>query len=142
MCGLDILRMVVSPSSTHSFRVFVVRHNIAVFRELLVTDSAFAVLFGDLSVEQFPHLGWGPTFPVAPGVVGIFDTLNTQAQSSFLASLLATTAGQRAVYWAEFIMTEFHRSTPSFAPCGAPIVHRCYHRQKKAAYGPLPSRLQ
>jgi hypothetical protein len=48
--------MVVSPRSSQAFRVFVIRHNIAVFSELLVADCAFAVLFGDLSVQKLPHL--------------------------------------------------------------------------------------
>jgi hypothetical protein len=38
-------------------------------------------------------------------MVRILDALNTKAEPSFLASLLATTAGQRTVYWAEFITT-------------------------------------
>jgi len=43
--------MIVSPRSAHCFSVSVVRHDITVFGEHLVTDSAFAVLLGDLSVS-------------------------------------------------------------------------------------------
>jgi hypothetical protein len=45
-------------------------------------------------------------------VVRILDALKAKVQPSFFSSLLATTAGQRAVYWTEFIPAEFHRSAP------------------------------
>jgi hypothetical protein len=56
MNGLDIVWMIVSLRSSHSFRVSVVRNDIAVFSELIVADRAFAVLLGDFSVQQLPHL--------------------------------------------------------------------------------------
>ena len=38
----------------------------------------------------------------------ILDALNAKAKPSSLASLFATTAEQRVMYWAEFIPAEFH----------------------------------
>jgi|SRR5215469_1280862 len=44
-----------------------VRNNdVAVLSKFLVTDCAFAVLLGDLSVQQLPHLRWPPKFAVSP----------------------------------------------------------------------------
>jgi predicted dithiol-disulfide oxidoreductase (DUF899 family) len=56
VCGLDIIRMVVPPRSSHAFRVFVVRNDIAVFIEVFLADCTFSVLFGDLSIQQLSHL--------------------------------------------------------------------------------------
>ena len=92
MHGLDVFRMVISPGSSHSFRVSVVRHDVAVIREFLVADCAFPVLLDDLSVQQLPHLGWRPKFAISPRVVRIFDALNTKLKSAFFPRLLATAA--------------------------------------------------
>jgi hypothetical protein len=56
MHGLDVFRMVISPGSSHSFRVLVVRHNVAAVGKLMVANGALSGLLDDLSVEQFPHL--------------------------------------------------------------------------------------
>lgn len=55
MHGLDIVWMIVSPGSSHPFRVLVVRYDVAIFSKFLVADCAFAALLGDLPVQQFPH---------------------------------------------------------------------------------------
>lgn len=49
--------MIVSPRSAHSLGVLVIRHDIAVLRELFVTDGALPVSLDDFSVQQFSHLG-------------------------------------------------------------------------------------
>jgi hypothetical protein len=77
-----------------------------------VTDCAFSVLLNDLPVQQFPHFGWRPELAVSPGVVRIFDALNTKLKSAFFPSLLATAAEQGAVDRAVFIPTEFHGIAP------------------------------
>ena len=56
MHGLDIFRMVISPSSSHSFRVSVVRYDVAAVGKFLVADGALPFLLDDLSVQQLPHL--------------------------------------------------------------------------------------
>jgi hypothetical protein len=58
MHGLDVFRMVISPGSSHSFRVPVVRHNIGILGKFLVTDGTLPVLLDNLSVQQLPHLCW------------------------------------------------------------------------------------
>ncbi len=50
MHGLDVFRMVVSPGSSHSFRVSVVRYDVAIFGKFLVADCTFAALLGDFPV--------------------------------------------------------------------------------------------
>ena len=50
--------------------------------------------------------------PISPGMMRIFDTLNTKPQSAFLPNLLATAAGERSVDRTVFIPTEFHGNAP------------------------------
>jgi hypothetical protein len=57
MYCLDIIWMIVSPRSTHSLWIPMVRDHVVIGRELFVADRADASLFSDLSVEQFAHLG-------------------------------------------------------------------------------------
>ena len=56
MCCLDVVRVIVSPRSTHSFRILVVRDYVVVIREVLVADGAYSALLENLSVQKFPHL--------------------------------------------------------------------------------------
>ena len=58
MCCLDVVRVIVSPGSAHSFRILMVRHGVVIIGELLVADGANATLLSDLAIQQFPHLGW------------------------------------------------------------------------------------
>jgi hypothetical protein len=58
MCCLNIVWMVVSPSSSHTFGLFVVWHDVVVIRELFVADCTFPVLLDNFSIQQFPHLCW------------------------------------------------------------------------------------
>jgi hypothetical protein len=53
--GLNIVRMIVSPGSSHAAGMDVVGHHVTVVRELPITESAFAVLGNDLPVEELPH---------------------------------------------------------------------------------------
>ena len=92
MCCLHIVGMVISPRPSHALRLDVIGHYLVVIREGLVADGALSALFGDLPVQQLAHLGWRPQFPISPGVMWIFFTLDTEPQSSFPLSLLATTA--------------------------------------------------
>jgi len=57
MYRLNIVRVIVSPSSTHSLWIPMVRSHVVIVRELLMADRADASLFSDLSVQQLSHLG-------------------------------------------------------------------------------------
>src|SRR5664280_1987192 len=89
-----------------------IRHDVAAVGKFMVADCTLPVLLGDLSVQQLPHLGWRPEFPISPGVVRIFDALNTKLKSVFFSGLLPTAAEQRSVKRAVFIPTEFHGNPP------------------------------
>ena len=47
---LNVVRMVVSPRSSHSFRVFMIGHDIVVVREFLMANRAYSVLLDDLAI--------------------------------------------------------------------------------------------
>jgi hypothetical protein len=51
MNRLDIIWVIVSPRSTHSFWVPMVRDHIVIVRELFMADRADATLFSDFSVQ-------------------------------------------------------------------------------------------
>ena len=88
--------MIVSPRSSHSFGILVVWHNVVVVRELMVADCADSVLFGDFSLQKFPHFGGGPEFPVSSRVMRIFNALHAHPYyySAFLPEGLPATAGK------------------------------------------------
>lgn len=58
MSCLNIVRMIVSPRSSHPLRIPVVWNDVVVVRELFVANGASPVLLNDLPIQQFPHLGW------------------------------------------------------------------------------------
>ena len=55
MRGLNIVRVVVSPGSSHAFGIDVVWHDVVVVGELLVADWTLPVLLDNLPVQEFPH---------------------------------------------------------------------------------------
>ena len=55
MHSLDIVWVVVSPSSAQAFTPLVIRDNIAIVRKLFVADWANSILFDNLPIEQSPH---------------------------------------------------------------------------------------
>jgi len=92
MYGLDVFRMVISPASSHTFRMSVVRYDGAAVGKFVVANGTFPSLLDDLSVQQLPHLGRRPELAISPWVMCILDTLNTKLKSAFFPSLLATAA--------------------------------------------------
>jgi hypothetical protein len=89
---LDIVRMVVSPCSAHSFGFSVVWHDIVVVREVFMADCAFPVLLDNLSVQEFPHFCWRPEFSIPPWVMWILNAPYTKLYGTFLPSLSTATA--------------------------------------------------
>jgi hypothetical protein len=104
--------MIVSPCSSHSFGILVVRHNVAVICELFVADCAYPVLLDNLPLQKFPHFGGGPEFPVSSRVMWIFDALHSKSQPPDLGDEFPTTAGGRFVDRTAFIATELHGVPP------------------------------
>jgi hypothetical protein len=58
----------------------------------LVADRTFAILRGDFSIQELSHLYRRPQFAIPPGVVRIFDALNTKLKSAFFPRPLAPAA--------------------------------------------------
>ena len=112
MCCLDIVRVVIPPRSSHSFRILVVRGHVVVIREVLVADSANPALLHNLSVQKFPHLGRGSQFPISARVMRIFNSLNSKSDYLRPGKKLPPTAGNRLMDRAQFIATESHGTSP------------------------------
>lgn len=74
MHGLDVVRMIVPPRSSHSTGIDVVRNDVAVIRELSLAESANAVLGGDLSVHQLTYFGVGTDLPISTRMLRIVDS--------------------------------------------------------------------
>ena len=111
---LDIVGMVISPSSSHSFRIYVVGHYVAIVRERALADCAHSVLFDNFPLRQFAHLGGRPQLPVSPWVVRVLDALHAHLQccSALVAGGFPATAITRSVDWTEFIAAEPHGHPP------------------------------
>ena len=71
MHGLDIVRMIVSPRSSHASGMNVVGDDVVVVGEGFLADGASSVLLDDLAMEQLPHLRVGTELPVSAGDAGL-----------------------------------------------------------------------
>jgi len=84
--------MVVSPRSSHSFGIPVVRNDVVIVGELFVADGAYSFLLGDFPLQKFPHFGWGSEFSIAPRMMAIFNTSSTELYCARAMRLVATAA--------------------------------------------------
>jgi hypothetical protein len=50
----------------------------------LINDCTDAALFGNLPLQQFPHLRGGPEFPIPPRMVRIINASNTRLQAAHM----------------------------------------------------------
>lgn len=115
MCGLDVVRMIVSPCPAHSFRILVVRNNVVVVSKLFVTDCANARLLPNLAIQQFAYLGRGSKFPISSRMMRVRDPLHAHSYSlwsDFLWCCFSTAAKQGSMYGTIFIATQPHGTTP------------------------------
>jgi hypothetical protein len=117
--SLDIVGMVISARPSHSSRIDVVGHDVAVVREGHLTDGALPVLFDNFAVEQLPHFGFRAVFAIPSGVMRVFDPLHTKTpDSASLLDRLAAAAIEGSVDGTKFLATEFHELSPSACLCG------------------------
>src|SRR5581483_3776983 len=86
--------MVISPSSSHSLGIPMVRDDVAIVRELFVADGTFLVLFDNLPVQQLPHLRRRPKFPVSSRVTRIFNALHAKPDQPGPGHVFPATAGE------------------------------------------------
>jgi hypothetical protein len=84
MHSLNIVRMIVSPRSSHASGMDVIGHDVVVVGEGILADGARSVLLDDLAIEQPPHLRVGTEFAVSSGVMRVFDTLHSQLPDTTL----------------------------------------------------------
>ena len=122
MCCLDIVRMIVSPRSAHSFRIPVIWHDVVVICELLVADGAYSGLLPHLAVQKLSHFSRRPEFPISSWVVRTFDALNSRSQEPGRGKGFPAAAGKRLVNRAEFIATKPHGIPTADTP---PSIVQC-----------------
>jgi hypothetical protein len=79
MCCLDIVRMIVSPGSAHSFGIPMIWHDVGIISELFVADRAYAGLLSNFPIEKLAHFCGGAQFPVTPRMVRVLDSLNSKS---------------------------------------------------------------
>jgi hypothetical protein len=77
---LNVIGMVVSPCSSHTTGVDIVRHDIAVIAELLLAAGADAILRCNLSVRELPHFSVRTDLPRSARVLRIINAADTQSQ--------------------------------------------------------------
>jgi hypothetical protein len=76
--SLDIIRVIVSPRSTHASRADVVRGNVTIVREFDPADTAFTNLGNDLHIEQLSHLSIGAKFAKPSRMKRIFNSADAE----------------------------------------------------------------
>ena len=107
--GLNVVRVVVPPSTAHAAGMDVVGYHVAVIGELFLAEGADALLGDDLPVEELPHLAVRAKFPVSPGMVRVFDAADAHlALALFSWDCLSSAAEEGAVDRAELIPAESH----------------------------------
>jgi len=89
---LDIVRVIVTPCSSHSFGILMVGDDVVVARKLFMADWAYPLLLDNLLVQEFSHFCRRPQFPIPPRVMRIFNALDPEAQNAHLSDLLSATA--------------------------------------------------
>jgi hypothetical protein len=109
---LNIVRMIISPRSSHSFRILVVRNNVVVVAKLLVADGAYSGLLPHLTVQECTHLSRRSEFSISSGVMRIFHALHSESDSSRVGGCFPPAARSRSVNWAHFVGAESHRVRP------------------------------
>ena len=120
---LHVIRVIISPSSAHSFRIPVVRDHIVVVRKLFMADGAFPVLLDNFPVQQFPHFRGRSEFPISSRVIRILNALHAHPYYCCLSvpsDRFPATAEQGSMNWTTFIATKSHRIPPRKA--ALPVV--------------------
>jgi hypothetical protein len=109
MHGLDIVRVIVSPCSSHTARVNVVGHDVVVVGKGLLADGARFVLLDDLAIEQLPHLRIRTELAEPSGMMRIFDTLHTHLfATAFLEGHFPATTRKGTVNGTVLVTTKIH----------------------------------
>ena len=105
--------MIVSPRSSHSFWILVIRNDVVEVGELFVADRANPILLDNLPVEEFPHLGRRSQFPISTRMMRIFNSLNSQPDHPGCGYELPPTARRRSVNRTDLVGAQ--------SPGGSPV---------------------
>jgi hypothetical protein len=81
--GLDIVRVIASPGTSHAPWADMVRNDIAVISELGAANATFTALGDDFFGEKFSHFPIRAEFSVSSGVLSILDSPNAQLPLCF-----------------------------------------------------------
>ena len=100
--------MIVPPASAHSLRAFMVGDDVGIIGEVLVANCAYAALFSDLAVHQFPHFHGRSLLPISARVMRIFNPLNSKPNQLGRGKRFAATARKRSMDLAQFVSTKSH----------------------------------
>jgi hypothetical protein len=93
-----------------------VRHDIAVIRELGIADAAFSSLENDLSIEQLSHLSIGAEFTIPSRMNWIFDSADTELSYCLrFRNYFSSAAETRTMDWADLVATESHNASPGYS---------------------------
>ena len=54
-------------------------NHIVIVCELFMADGTLLILFDNLAIQQFPHFGRGPEFPISPRMMWVPQCVESQA---------------------------------------------------------------
>jgi len=113
MNGLDVVRMIVPPRSSHTPRINVVRNDVVIVRELPLAEGARTVLSDNFPIQELPHFSIRPDFPVSTWMLGIFDSSDAHLKRSLsLRDSFPATAKTRSMDRANLVAAESHDFSP------------------------------
>src|SRR5579863_2406225 len=106
---LNVVGVIVPPCAAHTAWADVIGNHIAVIGELLLADTANAVLGNDLPVEQLAHLPVRAQLPVSAWMLRIVNAPDPNlALESFPWDCLPATARKGAMDRTELVLAESH----------------------------------
>jgi transcriptional regulator with XRE-family HTH domain len=108
----NIVRVVISPSTTHPFRFVVIGDDIVVIGELFVADCALLVLLDDLAIQQFSHFGGWAQFAIASRVMWILNPLYSEMYKSRFGIELSSATRPRVMNRTNFVRSQSHGFSP------------------------------
>ena len=82
---LNVLRMVVSPRSSHATGIDMVGYDVGIVGELFFADRALAVLGNDFFIQELSHFRIRADLPVSSRVLEIIDSTHSHLALTLLS---------------------------------------------------------
>ena len=115
MDGLNVVRVIVPPSTAHAFGMDMIGYHVAVIGEPLLAEGADALLGDYLPVKELPHFAVRTEFPVSPVMLRVLNPTDAHlARAPFPRDLLSSAAEEGAVDRAELVPAESHGRSPDW----------------------------